>query len=340
VGYPDSARVNVGENDFVNENAYNAFLVAATQALTKAWYGKAARPDSMQPFDYSREAYSRILWFTDGVAAYTADMLLLRAGILTSPEYFPRLSAEIDALQHQSGRLVTSLEEASLNAWTRGENSVNATIPYTLKGKIAGLLLDADIRGRSGGTKTLDDVLRRLLAGAASRRGGMTEATLEEEIRGATGVNVSEFFAAVVRGKNEIDYNRYLEALGVKVSEQKAPATIYFGIEFDRIEANQARVRRVLPSSPAEAAKLDAGDVVIAMDSDRVTFDNLTSRIHSKPLGKSVALTVMRGDRLLTLSIVPGLTQTESWTIEENLQATPEQVRLREAWVAPTRAGK
>jgi len=333
VGYADSARVLVGENDFVSENTYNAFLASATQALVKAWFGKAARPESMQRFDYSREAYSRLFWFTEGVAAYAADMLLVRTGILDSTEYFLRVSAEIDAIQRQPGRLLVSLEDASWNAWSRGENSANASVSYTIKGKVAGLLLDAEIRSRTKGQKTLDDVLKRLVE-TSSKRASLTESVLESEIQAATGVNVSEFFQTVVRSKNEIDYKRYLEPMGVNVTARKSPATIYFGIEFDRTDANQARVRRVLPSSPAETAKLDAGDLLVSMDSDRVTFDNLASRIHSKPLGKPVALTVLRGERLLTLSITPGLQQTETWSAEESLTATPEQVLLRLAWMA------
>ena len=48
----------------------------------------------MAPYDFSREAYSRILWFTEGVANYSADMLLLRGKILNSTEYFVRATGE------------------------------------------------------------------------------------------------------------------------------------------------------------------------------------------------------------------------------------------------------
>jgi predicted metalloprotease with PDZ domain len=331
IGYPDSARISVGENDFVSESTYNGFLASATQALMKAWLGKAARP-----VDYSREVYSRLLWFSEGVSAYAADLLMVRTGMLTSTEYLLRASSEIDALQRQPGRQLVTLEDASWNAWSRGENSANATVSYTLKGKVAGLLLDAEIRNRTKGQKTLDDVLRRLVA----KGGSLTESTLDSEILAATGVNVSEFLQTVTRSKSELDYKRYLEPMGVNVTARKSPATIYFGIEFDRTDANQARIRRVIPSSPAETAKLDAGDLLVSMDSDRVTFENLAARIHSKPLGKPVTLTVLRGERLLTLSITPGLMQTETWSAEESLTATPEQVLLRLAWLAPPQAGK
>jgi len=333
VGYSNASRLTVGENDFVNQGSYGAFLTAAAQGLTKAWFVKAARPRSMRPYDLSREAYSRNLWFTEGVSAYTADMLLVRSKILDPNEYFLRASSEIDALQHQAGRLVTSIEESSWNTWTRSENSVNTIVSYILKGKIAGLLLDAELRGRTAGAKSLDDVLRRLISEAGPRRAGLEDNVLESEIQAATGVNVRDFFMSVVRGKSEIDYNRYLSNIGIDVSSRKAPGTISFGIEFDRTEGNQARIRRVFAGSPAETAKLDGGDIVVAMDSERITFDNLASRIHSKPLGKSVIITVMRGERLLTRAITPGLTQTETWSLGESVPVTAEKARLRDAWM-------
>ena len=332
VAYPSSSRITVGENDFVAQNSYSAFLMVAAQALTRAWYLQAARPRSLTPYDLSREAYSRNLWFTEGAAAYSADMLLLRSKILTPTEYFQRASAEIDALQHQAGRFLRSLEEASWNAWTRSENSVNATVSHVLKGKIAGLLLDAEIRSRTSGGKGLDDVVRHLNASSPSRSVGLEDNALEPAIQSVTGLNVREFFDKVVRGKADLDYRTYLEKIGVAVSIQKTPANVFLGIEFERIEGNLARVRRVIPGSPAEAAKLDMGDVIIAMDSERISFDNMVGRIHSKPLGKPVALSVIRGERLLALNITPGLTQTEVWSVGEAVPTTPDQLRLRNAW--------
>ena len=335
IGYLNSTRIAIGENDFVNQNAYDGFLLAAAQGLIGAWNGNRVRPSSMLPYDFSKEAYSRLLWFTDGISAYGADRLLLRTGVLSSTEYLLRVSSEIDSLQHQAGRRMMSLEDASWNAWSRSDNFANAGVSYMLKGKIAGLLLDAEIRSKTSGSKSLDDVLRYL----AEHAGLADSKALAGAIHAATGVDVGEFFNEVVRGRGEIDYNRYLEKLGLHVSSMKGPSTLTLGIEFERIDANQARIRRVLPGSAAEAAKLDAGDVIVAMDSDRVTFDNLASRIHSKAIGKPIVLNVMRGERLLTLNLMAGATQTETWSIAESNSPTPEQLRLRKSILAdgPTR---
>jgi predicted metalloprotease with PDZ domain len=335
VGYLNSTRIAIGENDFVNQNAYDGFLLAAAQGLVEAWSGNRIRPSSMLPYDFAKEAYTRVLWFTDAVSAYWADMLLLRTGVLNSTEYLLRVSAEVDALQHQPGRRITSLEEASWNAWIRGDNFANAGLSYLLKGKIAGLLLDAEIRGKTGGAKSMDDVLRHLAAEAGEKHIGITDSkSLATTIQAATGVDVDEFFNEVIRGRGEIDYNRYLEKVGLQANAMRGPSSLTLGIEFERIESNQARIRRVLPGSSAEAAKLDAGDVIIAMDSERVTFDNLASRIHSRQIGRMIVLNVMRGERLLTLNLMGAATQSEIWSVVESHNPTPEQRRLRNALLA------
>jgi len=89
------------------------------------------------------------------------------------------------------------------------------------------------------------------------------------------------------------------------------------------------RIRRVMANSPAERAQLDAGDVLVALDQERVTADNMVNRIHSRRIGTPVSVTFMRGDRMLTTQLTPGETKEESSSLGENTRATPEQVLRR-----------
>ena len=336
LGYLNSSRIVVGENDFVNQAGYTGFLIAATQSYVQTWIGKRIRPafaSEPERYDLAKESHTRLLWFTEGVSNYYAELLLLRARIAIPAEYYIRTSNEIRALQEQPGRRVMSLGDASWNVWTRSDNAADSAISHALKGKIAGLLLDMEIRGSTLGKRSLDDVIRHLLANHAEKGTGLTNETLAAAIQSATGVDARNFFEQVVRGRDELQYNRYLEKAGLNVTSVRAPSTIQFGIEFERIEGNQLRVRRVLPGSAAAIAKMDAGDILLAIDSERVTYDNITARIHSKRVGRPVALTILRGDRLMSLSLVPRDVQTESWSLGERPDATPDQSRIRNDWL-------
>src|SRR5207247_4383818 len=117
----------------------------------------------------------KLLWFVEGASNYYADLLQLRAGVETAAEFLARLSLVVDTLQHQAGRRVTSLEESSWNAWIRSDNGINNSVSYALKGEIAALLLDLEIRGRTRNQKNLDDVMRRLMADYGEKGAGVPE---------------------------------------------------------------------------------------------------------------------------------------------------------------------
>src|SRR4029077_9577818 len=87
-------------------------------------------------------------------------------GLLTEKEFLSGKAAGIKDLQERPGRLETSLEEASFDAWIKyyrqDENAVNNQISYYDKGEIVNMMLDLTIRGSSGGAKSYDDIMRYL----------------------------------------------------------------------------------------------------------------------------------------------------------------------------------
>jgi regulator of sigma E protease len=65
----------------------------------------------------------------------------------------------------------------------------------------------------------------------------------------------------------------------------------------------EARVRAVNPGSPAEAAGVAAGDLIVRVDADTVRFwDELTGLVRPRP-GETVVLTVVRGDVTIDLPV-------------------------------------
>src|SRR6185503_9014001 len=64
------------------------------------------------------------------------------------------------------GRTRQSLEASSFDAWIKlyrpDESNLNTTVSYYLKGGLTMLALDLQIRRRTEGARTLDDVLRLL----------------------------------------------------------------------------------------------------------------------------------------------------------------------------------
>lgn len=333
----NSTRITVGENDFTNQTSYQRFLFVVAHEFFHLWNVKRIRPKVLGPFDYTQEVYTKDLWISEGITSYYANLLLARSGILTEQEYLDKISAEVNTFQQQPGRSLMSAEEASWNTWLRSDNSAENSISYYTKGELVGLLLDLEIRSRTKGQKSLDDVMRYLMSTYADKGVGFPEGGFLKAVQTVAGSDFEEFFEMNARSRQELNYNRYLQHAGLTIEVRRQPPDIWVGIEFERAETGSPRIRRTLPDSPARKAGLDAGDVLVAMSGVRLTFENFRTRLHNHRLGEAVSLTVMRGDRMLTLNLVPVERQEQRWHIVENPQAKGEHVELRKAWLSSER---
>jgi predicted metalloprotease with PDZ domain len=325
----NSTRITVGENDFVSQTSYRRFLFVAAHEYFQLWNVKRIRPEVLGPFDYTKEVNTRLLWVSEGITSYCADVLLARAEIGSPQEFLDKMSAIVNDLQHAAGRTLMSAEEASWDTWSRSDNADNNTISYDGKGELIGLLLDLEIRSRTRNAKSLDDVMRYLMTTYADKGIGFPEDGFLKAVEAVAASDFKEFFQINVQGHKELDYDRYLKAAGWQISIARQPGTIYAGVEYERNDAGLAQVRHVVPGSPAEKAMLDTNDVLIAIDNERLTYDNFRNRLHSHKLGETLKLSVMRGERLLTVDLTPVEHQQETWYVAEAPEPSAEQLKLR-----------
>jgi hypothetical protein len=118
------------------------------------------------PFDYRRESYTTLLWAMEGITSYYDTLVLRRAGLIDAARYLARLGEVITTVESQPGRRAISLAEASRLAWIKhyrpDENTPNSGISYYAKGEVVAALLDLELRRRSSGERSLDDLMRLL----------------------------------------------------------------------------------------------------------------------------------------------------------------------------------
>ena len=329
----NSTRITVGRNDFSSGTRYERFLYVIAHEFFHVWNVKRIRPAALGPFDYAQEVYTRLLWVSEGLTSYYGRLLLVRSGILDPNEYLSRLGQEINTFQHRPGRLVMSAEEASWNTWLASDNSDNNTISYYTKGEIIGFLLDIEIRARTDNEKSLDDVMRYLMETYADKGIGFPEEGFLEALNSVSGSDFGEFYAATVQQSSDLDYNRYARQAGIQVRPQRQPSSLYMGVEVDEAEGNLARISRVLPDSPAQEAGFNRGDLLIAFEDRRITFNNFEGEFRRRKLGETIEVTVARGQDIVQLELTPGEIQRETWMINETPGPTAEQVELRRLWI-------
>jgi predicted metalloprotease with PDZ domain len=289
------------------ERDYRGFLSLVSHEFFHLWNVKRIRPDALGPFDYTQENYTKVLWVAEGITDYYADLVLRRAGLISENEFLTATARAMQNLQNTPGRLVQSAEESSYDAWIKyyrqDENSINSQVSYYDKGALLGLLLDLEIRKRSGGAKSLDDVMRYLYAEFFKKNRNYGPADFQKASELMAGASLEEFFSKYVRGKDELDYNGALAAAGLRLdTTPAADAKMYFGADVAQ-EDDRLIVRRVYAGSPAYDAGLNAGDQIVAMNNLRVTRDFFNARMMEKKPGDLVNLTIFRFDDLSTLLV-------------------------------------
>jgi len=294
---------------FAPRKKYEEFLELVSHEFFHLWNVKRIHPDMLGPFDYQREAYTRSLWVMEGVTSYYDRYLLVRAGLKDPKSYLEKLAEEIGKIAAIPGRFRQSLEESSFDAWIKlyrpDENSVNSTISYYLKGGVVALLLDLEIRSRTEGRRTLDDVMRLLWQRHGKSGQGFADGALQALVEEASGIRLDEFFARNVRGREELDCNPLLRTVGLELKiggdeEDEKTREVWLGCTF-KDNGDTVLIASALDGGPATASGLYAQDEIIALDNFRVDLAGLKERLATRKAGDQVTLTLFRRDELRTV---------------------------------------
>lgn len=183
---------------------------------------KRLRPIELGPFDYEHAPVTTGLWVGEGLTSYFGDLLAERSGLGSPSDYLNLESRHIRDLQvNQPGRLVQTLEQASSQMFER--LPADKKVDYYIKGPVAGLVLDAHIRHRTNGRKSMDDVMRleyRRWSGAR----GYTAAQFNQTVSDAAGVDVGPLLHRLIASTDEIDYTEMLDWFGLRFVPNEVPA--------------------------------------------------------------------------------------------------------------------
>lgn len=325
---------------------YEDFLALVAHEFFHVWNGKRLRPRELGPFDYRRENYTRSLWIVEGVTSYYDELILRRAGIIDAETYLKKVAEHVERIEETPGRLHQTLEEASFDAWIkyyqRTEHSVNSQVSYYEKGQIVAMLLDLEIRYRSAGARTLDDVLRALYREHPETGVGYDAARFEALASEAASFDLAPFFDAYVRETEEIDYGRFLRPFGLELrwepkkddgeKRETAEERAWLGARL-RVEGGRTLVTEVLEGSPAFASGLMAGDEILALDGFRASAADFDLRLHERRPGERIEIAVFRGDRLRRLSATLAARPWARRAIKPRPDAAPAERARYEAWL-------
>lgn len=334
----DSSGSGGGGMEHANSTAIGA--TSSASAITTAaheffhlWNVKRIRPQSLEPIDYTKEMYTRSLWFAEGVTSTYAAYAEVRAGLWSANQFYEDLAFQIQQLQARPARKWQSVEESSLNAWLEKYPQYNQpeySISYYNKGQLDGFLLDVLIRDATDNHKSLDDVMRSLNENFAKRgRFYNDSADIEVTAESVAGVSFKDFFAKYVAGTDELPYADTLSKAGLGLITTEIPRAD-MGFETARAFAgNQITVSLVASGSSAEKAGLHEGDILTTLDG-QPAIRALFGWAQEHRAGDAIKLHIRRRGAEIDLSFAAGSTTVNEYRVAPMKDSTEKQRRIRE----------
>ncbi len=223
--------------------------IAVMQQLMREWIGAEL---AIAPADADFPLESA--WFLDGLNRSVTRALLFRYGLLT-PEEFR------DDVEQMLRLYVTSpLKSRPLHDLKRADPK-RASAVIVARGALYAMVLDGAIRKKSGGKRSLDDVVRALYAQALTASGPLPPQAFVAAVQTELGQAALALDSGVLRGDSKIVVP--VEAMGpCFVAAKRRYETYELGFEPSTDETGVTLATNVREPGPAARAGLRAGERV------------------------------------------------------------------------------
>jgi predicted metalloprotease with PDZ domain len=332
----------VHRNCFEPAERYERFLSLTSHEYFHLYNVKRIRPKVLGSFDYTRENYTRLLWWMEGTTDYFSEVVLRRAGLVSTPKFLERMGKFVKEFLTTPGRRTKSLEDESYVAWVDYyqpyEETPNHSVSYYLKGLLVSMCLDIEIRHRTEARASLETVLRALWTEYGKTGRGVEEDALLGVANRATGLDLAPFFARYVQGTDEIDFDAFARLAGLsfgpkpKPPGEETPEPGYLGIRYEDA-GGIVRVRNVLSETPGRRAGLSPGDEIIAINGAKVTHTGFDKSLLGYPPGTPVELSVFRRGYLHPVPLTMGKSPPEAYVFTPVEGASDLARRVHESWL-------
>lgn len=295
------------------------------------WNVKRIRPAEMWPYDYRAEQYTPLLWWSEGVTDYYADLTNLRSGLWTAEQFIENTKSNIDQVEQTPEPW--SVEDGSEATWIH-EVHINSSQLYYPKGSLLGFLLDISIRDATDNAHTLDEVIRGLYTRYYRQNKGFTTADLLRELRTAGMPDLDSFYRRFVDGRDSLPYETVFAKAGIAFNRQIVTVP-FVGVSTGATPDGALLVQQVSPGSAAEGAGVEPGDILKSVGDIPVSPDQdwgatFRTRYRGKA-GQPITITVERAGRVVTLTTTVKERTNARVTLARAPNPTAKQSRIWQA---------
>ena len=317
-----------------------------------AWNVERIRPRSLEPFNFDDANVSSELWVAEGFTQYYGALLMARAGLSTRDDALRSMGGLINAVNASAGRRVRFAPEMSrLAPFVDAACSVDPTnwgntyLSYYTFGAAIALGLDLELRDRTDGKIALDDYMKALWTkyGKTPSAPGTvatpyTAADLQTTLAEVSG-SVSfarEFFERYVDGPELVEYGMLLKRMGL-IWKPLHPGRAWMGDLPMTSGTDGARITNAAPmGTPAYDAGFGEGDVLVSIGGKDVrSASDVAAIVEAAKPGDRLEATYRRHGkpRQATIALRSHPTRTLVTRETDGETATPEELRMRDAWL-------
>jgi predicted metalloprotease with PDZ domain len=335
----------------------HAALPETAHEFFHTWNLMAMRPVEYRDIDYRTQAPVSSLWFSEGLTMFYADLLLRRAGFqLHDSTRVAHLERLISSYVNNPAYARFSAEQVSRVAYNAEPGALGDYSASThLQGELIGTVLDLIIRDATHGRRTMDEVMRLLFDRSSPpdplslrERGnvgpGIDGLSIERAVETACACDVRPFFDAYVRNAGLIDFDRYLDLIGLKTSVARGPAVNNGEPERDLriygwVAEGDSGVQLIVtnPASTWGSAGLHSRDRLVAMNGAPLrSWSELRTKLLSLRIGDTARVDVARPSGPFATTVTVTGFERATVRIETAANASDEQRRLAAAWMNGT----
>lgn len=300
------------------------------------WNVKRIRSKPLGPFDYTKLPETGALWWLEGVTDYYAHYLLHVYGWVDRDQLYKDVVDNLNTVRRNPARLEISPYDASFRVGEASNgrgNSGGYRVNYYSLGWVCGLVLDLEVRARTGGKHSLDDVTKALWEICSDDKPGFEEDEIRRQLIKFGGNGMAEVYDNLIMKPGEVPVEAALAKAGLKLEEVDV-TTPNLGATFVSDPTRGTSVTRA-------TGALQNGDKVFKIGMEAVEGSRMKQQaaiqraMKGVKVGDKVSVQVVRGTgNPMTVDVTVTGTTAKVLKVVPLADATPEQKRIGEGWLA------
>ena len=336
VEHRNSTVITLGPADYIANKGYEDLMGISSHELFHAWNIIKIRPIEMTPYNFTKENYFNTGYVAEGFTTYYGDLFLVRSGVISKEEYFAELNTTFKKHFGHAGNLNLSLAESSNDLWVDGyvAGIPDRKVSIYVKGSVVALILDLEIREKTGYGKSLDDLMLLLWNEFGKKEKGYSHQDIVNAVEKITKKDMSDFFSECIFGHTDMKdrLTKALKSAGCILLENHSPIVSEKKYGFRcALRNNKFIVENIAQNSPAEKG-LSKDDEILTINNYPIS-ENLNDFLS---LENELTLTVKRWERLLTVHLTAETNENHFnyYTIELDAEAGVIEKENLEMWLS------